>query len=326
MFAFPTGLVTLPSMQPDWITAARVMLVAGKGGVGSSTVAAAVALLAARNGLDVLLVAVDGKPGLGPLLGGAPLTATEQVLRRERRGGGRVRARSITPQQAFADYLDLKGFGGILRRAASAASLDMVAASTPGMEHLLVLGKIKELDRTKAADLIVVDAPPAGHAAPFLRSARALQEIVANGPVRQQADEVAEILADPTRAQALLVTLPEETPVNELVELAGEVQHDLGLAMAPIVVNSCWATRPALAQAAVTAARHSGVTLTAADKRALQLTNKFGAARLAVQHEQLARLAEALPLDRLLLPRLPTPRLSPEDLEVLADALAVAPS
>lgn len=323
MFAFRAEVVTLPRVQPDWITASRVVLVAGKGGVGSSTVAAALAVLGARQGLDVLLVAVDGKPGLGPLLGGQPLTATEQVLRRGR-GGGKVRARSITPQQAFADYLDLKGFGGILRRAASAASLDMVAASTPGMEHLLVLGKIKELDRTKAADLIVVDAPPAGHAAPFLRSARALQEVVANGPVRQQADEVAEMLADSTRAQALLVTLPEETPVNELIELAADVEHDLGLALAPLVINSCWAARPALSVAAVTAARRSDVALSAADKRALQFTNKFGAARLAVQHEQLVRLEAALPLDRLLLPRLPTPRLLPEHLETLADALGVA--
>jgi len=312
-------------VQPDWITASRVVLVAGKGGVGSSTAAAALAVLGARSGLDVLLVAVDGKPGLGPLLGGSPLTATEQVLRRAR-GGGRVRARSITPQQAFADYLDLKGFGGILRRAASASSLDLVAASTPGMEHLLVLGKIKELDRTKAADLIVVDAPPAGHAAPFLRSARALQEVVANGPVRQQADEVAEMLADPSRAQALLVTLPEETPVNELIELAGEVELDLGLALAPLVINSCWAQRPALSLAAVTAARRSEVVLTAADKRALQFTNRFGNARMAVQHEQLARLAAALPLPRIVLPRLPTPRLLPEHLELLADAMGVVPS
>ncbi|MGB8857993.1 MAG: ArsA-related P-loop ATPase [Ilumatobacteraceae bacterium] len=310
-------------MEP-WTTAARVVVVAGKGGVGSSTVAAALSLMAARAGVDVLLVAVDGKPGLGPLLGGESLEAREQVLHRYP-GGGQVRARSITPQQAFADYLDLKGFGSILRRAASAASLDMVAASTPGMEHLLVLGKVKELERTRAAELIVVDAPPAGHAAPFLRSAQALQEVVADGPVRVQADEVAAMLADPARAQAVLVTLPEETPVNEVIDLAYDLEDGLGLALGPLVVNACWPDRPALGRTPAAAARSSRVTLTAADRAALQSTSAFGAARLAVQREQLVRLDEELPLPRIHLPRLPTPRLSPTDLDLLVEALARTP-
>jgi len=108
-------------VEPTWLGAARVLFVAGKGGVGSSTVAAALSLLAARNGADVLLASVDGKPGLGPLLGGKPLTKQEQLLRTFAASGGRVRARTIPPDQAFGDYLELRGVGGLLRRAASAA-------------------------------------------------------------------------------------------------------------------------------------------------------------------------------------------------------------
>ncbi len=306
------------------MSASRVLLVAGKGGVGSSTVAATAALVAARQGLDVLLVAVDGKPGLGPLLGGEALGPTEQLLRREA-GGGSVRGRTIPPEQAFTDYLELRGVGAVLRKAASAASLDMIAASTPGLEHLLVLGKIKELERTRAADLIIVDAPPAGHAAPFIRSARGLQDVVSSGPVRQQADEVAAMLADPARAQALLVTLPEETPVNELVELAYDIEDQLGLSLAPLVVNACWPDRPALSLTAAVAARRSGTKLSPADRAALDTTNRYGAARLVVQREQLERLRTQLALSRLVLPRLPAPRLSPEHLDVLAEALAAEP-
>ena len=114
-----------------------------------------------------------------------------------------------------------------------------------------MLGKIKELDRERAADLIVVDAPPAGHAAPFLRSATALQQAVASGPVREQADEVSTLLADHDRCQCVLVTLPEETPVNEAIELAFDLEDDLGLALAPLVVNACWPERPGLALTAV---------------------------------------------------------------------------
>ena len=190
----------------------------------------------------MLFVAVDGRPGMGPLLGGPSLDDTDRILQRVK-GAGQVRGRTIPADQAFGDYLDLKGVGGLLRRAASATSLPMIAAATPGLEHLLVLGKIKELERSRAADLIVVDAPPAGHAAPFLRSATGLSEVVESGPIREQAQEVGEMLRDPARCKAMLVTLPEVTPVTELLELAGELGGELGIALLPTVVNACWPDR-----------------------------------------------------------------------------------
>jgi arsenite/tail-anchored protein-transporting ATPase len=309
---------------PAWLGGSRVLIVVGKGGVGTSTVAAATAVLAAQHGLDVLLVAVDGKPGLGPLLGGGPLTITPQTLGEPTAAGGRIRGCTITPKQAFNDYLELKGFGSVLRKAASAASFDVIAGSTPGMEHLLVLGKIKELDRERAADLIIVDVPPAGHATPFLRSAAGLQRAVDSGPVREQADEVAALLTDPTRTQCLLVTLAEETPVNEVVELAGDLT-ELGLAMAAVVVNACWPDRPGLAMSVTAAAKAQGVTLPAATRRALDAAVDVGRRRLAVQREQLAQLDARLPLPRLQMPRLPVARLLPEHLSTLAAALDTAP-
>lgn len=310
---------------PEWLGRTRVLVVVGKGGVGTSTVAAALSLLAAKGGLDVLLVAVDGKPGLGPLLGGEPLGPHEQLLRAVDRNGGRVRGRTISPQQAFGDYLELKGFGGVLRKVASAASFDVIAGSTPGMEHLLVLGKIKELDRTKAADLIIVDVPPAGNATPFLRSASAFQAAVSSGPVRTQADEVSAMLTDPGRTQCLMVTLPEETPVNEVIELAGDLDGELGLALAPLVVNACWPERPGLSLTAATAAKRQSVTLPAASRRALDDAVRFGRIQLDRQHEQFARLDEVLPMPRLHLPRLPVARLLPVHLDALAHALAAEP-
>ncbi len=311
---------------PAWLGRTRVLTVVGKGGVGTSTVAASLALLAARGGADVLLVSVDGKPGLGPLLGGEPLNGEEQLLRLVGTKGGRVRGRTITPKQAFGDYLELKGFGSLLRRAASAASFDVIAGSTPGMEHLLVLGKIKELDRAKAADLIIVDAPPAGHAGPFLRSASALRAAVANGPVRDQADEVTAMLEDHSRTQCVLVTLPEETPVNETIELAADLRDDLRFALAPLVVNGCWADRPGVRISAAAAAKQQDVKVPVATRRALDEMVQFARVRLDAQREQCARLDSELPLPRVLIPRLPVARLFPQHLDVLADALAEAPT
>lgn len=311
-------------MNAAWLSSAEVLVVAGKGGVGSSTVAAAAALAVAREGLDVLLISVDGRPGLGPLLGGQPLDENDQLLRKIGRKG-RIRGRTIPPKQAFADYLDLKGIGGVLRKTASAASLDTIAAATPGLEHLLVLGKIKELVREKSADLIVVDAPPAGHAAAFLRSAAALQEVVASGPIRTQADEVAAMLADPSQCQATLVTLPEETPVNEVIELAYDIEHVVGIALTPLVVNCYREQRAGLTVSARTAARDAGVKLTASQLRALDASSSFGKARQELSATQLRRLADALPLSLVTLPRCNTARLGSSDLSELADALCREP-
>lgn len=301
------------------------MIVAGKGGVGSSTVAAAAALAAARDGADVLFVAVDGRPGMGRLLGGREITDREQTLQRLS-GGGRIRARTIPADQAFGDYLELKGVGGLLRRAASSASLPMIAAATPGLEHLLVLGKIKELERERAADLIVVDAPPAGHAAPFVRSASGLSEVVKSGPVLEQAEQVSEMLTDPSRSRALLVALPEETPITELIELAADLGDDLGLALAPLVVNGCWSDRPGLDKSPAMAARSHKVKLSDSAKSALESAASFGRSRLTQQREQIERLIEAREEPLITLPRLATPRLEPIHLAELADALVTPES
>ena len=266
--------------DPGWLTSAHVMVVAGKGGVGSSTVAAAAALAAAREGADVLFISIDGRPGMGPLLGGREISDREQTLQRTS-GGGRVRARTIPAEQAFGDYLELKGVGGLLRRAASAASLPMIAAATPGLEHLLVLGKIKELEKEHNADLIVVDAPPAGHAAPFLRSASGLSDVVQSGPVREQASEVSEMLGDPQRCKALLVALPEETPITEVIELAADLGDDLGIALLPLIVNACWPDRAGLDKTPAMAARSHKLKLSDTAKASLESAAAFGRSRLS---------------------------------------------
>lgn len=311
----------MPEGGPAWLGTARVLVVAGKGGVGRSTVSAAVALAVADAGGDVLVVAVDGRPGLGPLLGGRELGPDERVLRRTG-GGGRIRGRTVPAEQAFGDYLELKGVGGMLRRAASAASLPMIAAATPGLEHLLVLGKIKELERAGAADLIVVDAPPAGHAAPFLRSASGLSDVVQSGPIREQAVEVHEMLSDPDRCRALIVTLAEETPVTEAVELHGELRTDIGIDVAAFAVNACWQERPGLDKTPAAAARmRGGVTLAPSAKAALASSSEFGRRQLERQRAQIARLSELTDLVPLRLPRIPTAAVGADDLAVLANAL-----
>lgn len=299
------------------------MVVAGKGGVGSSTVAAAAAWAAARDGAEVVFISVDGRPGMGTLLGGREINDREQTLQRFD-GGGKIRARTIPADQAFGDYLELKGVGGLLRRAASAASLPMIAAATPGLEHLLVLGKIKEIERKGEADLVVVDAPPAGHAAPFLRSASGLSDVVKSGPVLDQAQEVSEMLADPARCRALLVALPEETPITELIELAQDLGDDLGMGLLPLVVNACWTDRPGLDKTPAMAARSHKLKLSPEAKTILESAAGFGRSRLVQQREQLERLRQARHEPIITLPRLATPNLGLDEIVELADVLVAS--
>ena len=307
----------------NWYQDTDVLVVAGKGGVGKTTVSAALAAAAAADGADVLVVAVDGRPGLGQLLGGPPIRSDPSLLR-HRPSEGAVRGQTIPPEKAFADYLALRRVGAVLRRAASAASLDVLAASTPGLQHLLVLGKIKELVRERTADVIVVDAPPAGRAGPFLRSASALQELVPAGPIRDQADEVAAMLGDPARCQVTLVTLAEETPVTETLELATEVGRQLGISLSPVVVNGCWPDLDGILVPTDELAEGSDATLTPSDISALRATTAFLAPRLRQQRAQRTRLADALQLAQIALPNVGRPDPGPHEIDQLATVLRAA--
>ncbi|MEZ5298581.1 MAG: hypothetical protein R2697_20580 [Ilumatobacteraceae bacterium] len=180
---------------------------------------------------------------------------------------------------------------------------------------------MKEFERDDHADLIVVDAPPAGRATAFLRSALAVSDLVTIGPVREQADEVIAMLHDPDRCRVMAVTWPEETPVTEAIELSEEVDR-MQIGHLPIVVNGCWPELPGLAKSPAMAARSHKLKLSADAKRVLESASSFGRARQEQQEEQIDRLRTAVDQPIIRLPRLTTAGLGPADLPILADALA----
>jgi hypothetical protein len=112
--------------------------------------------------------------------------------------------------------------------------------------------------------------------------------------------------------------------VTEALELAVELQGDIGLSLLPTVVNACWTDRAGLEKTPAMAARSQKVTLSASAKAALASSTDFGRARLVRQREQIDRLASGIGTPLACLPRLATPRLSLHHLGELADAL-VAP-
>ena len=227
----------------EFFAAARLLVVAGKGGVGKTTVTAALASSAARAGRRVLVVEVEGKSGLVGLLGGRGELGYEETIYATGigpEGRGELRARTITPAHALMDYFEEHGMRRLSNRLGRSGVLDIVATAAPGLDDILVLGKVKQLERLGTVDLIVLDAPAAGHAITFLQSANGLLDTVDVGPINTQARDVVEMLSDPTRTQVVLVTLPEETPVNELVDTAFALEDRVGVSLGPVVVNGLY--------------------------------------------------------------------------------------
>jgi hypothetical protein len=230
-----------------------------------------------------------------------------------------VRARTITPDEALLDYLRDHGLSRISKRLVQTGALDVVATAAPGIKDILILGKVKQLERSGAADLIVIDAPAAGHAITFLQSARALLDAVRVGPINTQARDVMEMLADHERCQVMLVTLPEETPVNELVETAFNVEDRVGVALGPVIVNGLYDRIDGLDADPSAAAAEAGVSLRGDEPEALAAAATFRRDRMALQAEQLGRLGERLPLPQVRLPFMFTTEIGPPELEHLAD-------
>lgn len=287
---------------------------AGKGGVGKTTLGATIGLAAARQGLDVTLVELEGHSTLGRSLGIG--TLGYEPIEIELATQGRLRARRITPDEALMEYLSEHGLGRLAHRLGRTGAIDVVSTAAPGIRDLLALGKIRQLEQHGGSDLIVVDAPAAGHAITFLRSPTGLADASMSGPLREQSDLVLDLLGDAERCQTLLVTLPEETPVNEVIETAFSLEDDVGIKLGPIVVNGVWPVIDGLAEAVA--------EVTAREERRHGHAWAAARFRLAQNRQQLGeceRLATALPLPQIHLPHQFTTRIDRDRLDVLADHL-----
>lgn len=309
-------------MDPaQFLTASGVIIVAGKGGVGKTAVTAALAVAASSVGLRTLVVEVEGKGGMASMFESGRLSYEELVLIRAATGHAGVHARTVTPDDALLDYLSDRGLHRISNRLVSSGLLDMVSTAVPGIRDILVLGKVKQLERSRDYDLILLDAPAAGHAITFLRSASGLADAVKVGPINAQAQDVLGLLTDPQRCRVVLVTVPEETPVNELIETAYNLEDQVGVALGPVIVNGVFPELAGLTVDPADAADDAGVRLLEGEADLLRDAAAFRTVRTDLQREQLQRMADDLPLAQLHLPFLFTTDLDRAGLDTLADAL-----
>jgi hypothetical protein len=303
-----------------------VVVVAGKGGVGKSTMSATLARLALRQGLSVLLVELDEGGALSQLFDHHQPSSDAVELSVGATDdwdseSAPVRAQTITAEDVLVEYLRGHGFGRAATRLSRSGMLDIAATGIPGVRDILVLGKIVQLERSHAADLIVVDGPAAGHAVTFLTCAQGVLDSSRAGPLHSLASDVVSFLSDPARCQVVLVTVAEETPVNETVETARTLETRVGADLGPVIVNLMFPRLELLDTDPEAAASAAGITLRPGEADAIRAAAMFRCLRQEMQAEQATRLAEALPLPQLWLPKLFGAEIGRLEIDMLVDAI-----
>lgn len=218
----------------------RLLFVTGKGGVGKTTVAAALGLAAAQAGLRTIVCELDSRERIGQLFGVQMRGFEEVELAPD------LYAIAIDTQHAIEEYLLLQiKVRPVYDLLFKNRVFDYFAAATPGLAELVSVGKAWELaqsDRlTKGAfeyDLVIVDAPATGHALAMLEAPETFRRIARVGPIHRQAGHIQRFIHDPELTSVVAVATAEEMPVNETLELGESLHERLGLELDMVILNA----------------------------------------------------------------------------------------
>jgi anion-transporting ArsA/GET3 family ATPase len=306
----------------------RLLFVTGKGGVGKSTVAAALGVVATRQGKRTIICEVAQQERMSSVF------HTQGVGYHETEIAPGLFAFSIDPQRALEEYLQLQiKIKPLYDLMFKNRIFTYFAAATPGLRELVTIGKVWELaqldrrvKRGAKYDLVIVDAPATGHGIGILRTPKTFGDIARVGPVKRQADAIFELITDPALTSVCAVAWPEEMPVNETLDLRRNLQEELGIDLDEIFMNGLYPELFGDDEAAVLrdlerereqAANGDGSPLARAALRAALSEHR----RATAQQEQLERLRSESGEEVLELPFLFRPQVDMEAVDELADVI-----
>jgi anion-transporting ArsA/GET3 family ATPase len=311
----------------------RFILLSGKGGVGRTTVAAALARAAAGRGKRVLIAQTDAVERLGKFFGQpGPIGSTVRTL------APGIDAVNMTPKESLHQYaLLVVHYEAVYRALFGNRAVRGFLSAIPGLDAYSMLGKAWwHTTETVAAtpgkaqgaaalkyDLVVLDGPASGHTLSMLKIPRAIVGAAPAGPLVKDARSLSELLADATRTALVIVTLPEDLPARETVELAHAARAQLGVSLGPVIVNAMPPARLSDAPVAAVLDRLPETTGDDALDATLRMAGTLRRQR-ATADGILSDLRRDPALPLVLLPRLPSTDLGPREIDELARALSAA--
>jgi anion-transporting ArsA/GET3 family ATPase len=286
----------------------RFLFVTGKGGVGKTTFCGALSLALAARGLRVLVAMCNTKERLSAILGTRPIGHEIMAV------GAGVWAVNMSPELALREYGEMVIKVGALARAVFENRYTKTFfRATPGLYEWAMLGKAwfhtteQRPDGSNRFDVVLLDAPATGHGLDMLRVPKVILDVVPPGVLRRDAEAAWQMFRDPVQSGVVVVTLPEEMPTTETIELCDGIRGELGLPVLGLVVNGVLAPLFSAAEREALLADAALLDIgaparTAGTSESAIVAGARRAVREKVQAESLARLERAIDLPRVRLP------------------------
>jgi len=218
----------------------RLIIISGKGGVGKTAIATALGLRAAAAGLNTILCEVSENEKIAPLFGRAASSYRETPL-----GVPNLSSIYIDPQESFNEFVRRRlKIAALWKPVVESKLISAFIQAAPGMKEIMTLGKVMELERARTKngepkyDLIILDAPATGHGLSLFRSPLLAMRATKAGPIYQKAKLIVDLLRDEARTRMHIVTLAEEMPVAETLEMIAAIRVDLHIPLGTILINA----------------------------------------------------------------------------------------